>query len=54
MSTFVSGVAGALVKAVVMSLAVGVVLVTVMHYMGVPVPRAHELLGGLTRLVRLT
>ena len=54
MSTFVSGVAGALVKAVATSLAVGIVLVSVMHYMGVPVPRAHDLLGGLTRLVRLS
>ena len=53
-STFVSGVAGAAIKAVAMSVVVGVVLVSVMHYMGVPVPRAHELLGGLTRLVRLS
>lgn len=54
MSTFVSRVAGATVKAVATSLAVALVLVSVMHYMGVPVPSAHELLGGLTRLVRLT
>ena len=54
MSTFVNGIAGALVKAVATSLAVGIVLVSVMHYMGVPVPRAHDLLGGLTRLVRLS
>ena len=54
MSTFVSRVAGAMVKAVATSVVVGVVLVSVMHYMGVPVPSAHELLGGLSRLARLS
>ncbi len=53
-STFVSGVAGAMVKAVATSVVLGVVLVSVMRYMGVPVPSAHELLGGLTRLARLS
>jgi hypothetical protein len=51
-STFVSGVAGAAVKAVVTSMVVGVVVVSVMHYMGVPVPSAHDLLGGLSKLAR--
>ena len=53
MSTFVNGLAGAVVKTVVTSMVVGVVLVSVMHYMGVPVPSAHDLLGGLTRLARI-
>ena len=53
-STFVNNLAGALVKALVVSLAFGVVLVSVMHYMGVPVPSAHDLLGGISRLVRLS
>lgn len=52
MSTFVSGLAGATVKALVTSMVVGVVVVSVMHYMGVPVPSAHDLLGGLSRLAR--
>ena len=52
-STFVSGLFGALVKAVVTSLALGMVLVSVMHYMGVPVPRVHDLLGGLSRLAEI-
>ena len=52
MSTFVSGVAGGLVKAVVTSVVLGFVLVSVMHYMGVPVPSANDLLGGLSRLAR--
>lgn len=51
-STFVSGFAGAAVKAVMTSMVVGVFVVSVMHYMGVPVPSAHELLGGLSRLAR--
>jgi hypothetical protein len=53
-STFVSGFAGAMVKAVVTSVVLGALVVSVMHYMGVPVPSANDLLGGLTRLARLT
>lgn len=49
-STFVSGLATAMVKAVVTSMVLGVFLVAVMHYMGVPVPRAADLLSGLSRL----
>ena len=51
-STFVSGVAGAAIKAVATSIVVGVVLVSVMHYIGVPVPSAHDLARGLSRLAR--
>jgi len=43
-----------MLKAVATSVAVGVVLVSIMHYMGVPVPSAHDLLGGLSRLARLS
>jgi len=53
-STFVNGVAGAALKAAVTSIVVGVVVVSVMHYIGVPVPSAHELLRGFSRLVRLS
>jgi hypothetical protein len=49
-STFVSPLFAAAIKALVMSVVVGIFLVSVMHYMGVPVPSAHDLLGGLTRL----
>jgi hypothetical protein len=52
LSTFVNGLAGAAVKAFLTSIAVGAVVVAVMHYMGVPVPSAHDLLGGLSRLAR--
>ena len=39
-----------MVKTVVTSVALGVVLVAVMQYIGVPVPSAHDLIGGLSRL----
>ncbi|HEX3185853.1 MAG TPA: hypothetical protein VHQ94_13715 [Pyrinomonadaceae bacterium] len=51
-SPFVNGLAGAAVKAVATSVALGAVVVAVMHYMGLPVPSGHDLLGGLSRLVR--
>jgi hypothetical protein len=51
-STFVNGLAGAALKALVTSMVLGVVVVSVMHYMGVPVPSAHDLIGGLSRLAR--
>jgi uncharacterized protein (DUF111 family) len=40
-------------KAVLTSVIVGVVLVTAMHYMGVPVPTATELLRGVSRLANV-
>lgn len=46
-STFVSQFFGAMLKAVVTSLAVGMFVVSVMHYMGVPVPSAHDLLKSV-------
>ena len=52
-STFVTQMFAAVVKALVMSMVVGIFLVSIMHYMGVPVPSAHDLLGGLTRLARI-
>ena len=52
-STFVSGVAGAALKAVATSVVLGALLVSVMHYMGVPVPDAKDLLGGLSRLAEV-
>jgi len=49
-STFLSQLGVALLKTAVTSAVLGVVLVSVMQYMGVPVPSAHELLGGISRL----
>lgn len=50
LSTFVTQVGIALVKAVVTSTLIGGFAVLLMHYMGVPVPSANDLLDGLSRL----
>ncbi|HSK64475.1 MAG TPA: hypothetical protein VK893_11555 [Pyrinomonadaceae bacterium] len=50
MSTFLSQLGAALVKTVFTSVVLGAVVVSVMHYMGVPVPSADELLSGISRL----
>ncbi|HEV8431633.1 MAG TPA: hypothetical protein VGQ41_27280 [Pyrinomonadaceae bacterium] len=52
-SLFLTQLGGALVKAVVTSLILGMVLVSVMHYMGVPVPSADDLLRGVSRLAQV-
>ena len=46
----VSAVGAALLKALITSVVLGVVVVSIMHYMGVPVPSAHDLLRGLTHI----
>jgi phosphate/sulfate permease len=43
----------AMLKAVVTSVVLGAVVVSVMQYMGVPVPSAHDLIGGLSRLAHV-
>lgn len=52
-STFFTQLAAALLRAVVTSAVVGLFLVCVMQYMGVPVPKMHELLGGISRLAEI-
>lgn len=52
-STFMKQVFVALLKAVVTSLVLGFVTVSVMHYMGVPVPSANDLLRGVERLAHV-
>ena len=49
-STFLTQLGAALLKTVCTSVVLGMVLVSVMQYMGVPVPSAHELLSGISRL----
>jgi uncharacterized protein (DUF111 family) len=49
-STFLTQLGAALLKAVVTSVVLGLVLVTIMHRIGVPVPSAMELLRGVERL----
>lgn len=52
-STFMKQLLVGLFKAVVTSLVLGFVTVTVMHYMGVPVPSANDLLRGVERLAHV-
>ena len=49
-SAFVTQVGAAMLKAILTSVALGVLVVGIMQYVGVPVPSAHDLLGGLSRL----
>lgn len=49
-SSFLTQLCAALLKAVVTSLVLGLFLVTVMHHMGVPVPSVTELLRGVSKL----
>jgi len=52
-SSFLTQLCAALLKAVVTSLVLGFFVVTVMHYMGVPVPSAADLLRGVSRLAHV-
>jgi len=52
-STFLTQLGAALLKAVVMSTVLGIVVLTIMHHMGVPVPSATELLSGVSRLAHV-
>ena len=52
-SSFLTQLSVALIKAVLTSAILGMVLVTVMHYMGVPVPSTDDLLRGVSRLAHV-
>ena len=52
-SSFLTQLSIALIKAVLTSAILGMILVTVMHYMGVPVPSADDLLRGVSRLANV-
>jgi len=49
-SSFLTQLCAALLKALVTSVLLGVVVVSIMHYMGVPVPSGDDLLRGVERL----
>lgn len=53
LSVFVTQLSVALMKAVVTSALIGAFAVSLMHYMGVQVPSAHDLLSGLSRLAEI-
>ena len=52
-STFLGHLCGALFKTVVTSVIVGAFVITIMHYMGVPVPSAIDLLRGVSKLAKV-
>ncbi len=52
-STFMTQLCVALVKTLITSMVLGIVVVTIMHQMGVPVPSAIELLRGVSRLAHV-
>lgn len=52
-STFLGNLFGGVLKAAVTSMVLGVVVVSIMHYMGVPVPSAGDLLRGVSRLANV-
>ncbi|HEY2961907.1 MAG TPA: hypothetical protein VGJ37_05790 [Pyrinomonadaceae bacterium] len=53
LSAFFTQLGMAVLKAVVTSVVLGVLVVSVMQYMGVPVPSAHDLMGGLSKLAHV-
>jgi hypothetical protein len=53
-SGFLTQLGAALIKTILTSLVVCFVVVSIMHYMGVPVPNPIDLLRGVIRFVRLT
>jgi hypothetical protein len=52
-SSFLTQLGAALLKAVLTSVILGVVVVSIMHYMGVPVPSGDDLLRGVSRLAHV-
>lgn len=52
-STFVIQLSAVVVKAVVTSIVLGIFVISIMHYMGVPVPRVGDLISGLSRLAQV-
>ena len=53
LSSFLTQLCAALLKAVLTSVILGVVIVSIMHYMGVPVPSGDDLLRGVSRLAHV-
>jgi hypothetical protein len=52
-SKFMTQLGAALLKAVVTSVVLGVVVISIMHYMGVPVPSTDDLLRGVSKLAHI-
>jgi len=52
-ASFLTQLGTALLKAALTSFILGVVVVSIMHYMGVPVPSGDDLLRGVSRLAHV-
>jgi hypothetical protein len=52
-SAFLMQLGAALLKAALTSFILGIVVVSIMHYMGVPVPSGDDLLRGVSRLAHV-
>ena len=52
-SSFLTQLSAALVKAALTTVILGIVVVSIMHYMGVPVPSSDDLLRGVERLAHV-
>lgn len=52
-SKFLTQLGAAMVKAVLTTFILGIVVVSIMHYMGVPVPSSDDLLRGVERLAHV-
>ena len=52
-SLFLSHLCGTLLKTVVTSIVVGMFVISIMHYMGVPIPSAIDLLRGVSDLAKV-
>lgn len=52
-SSFLTKLGAALLKAVLTTFILGIVVVSIMHYMGVPVPSGDDLWRGVERLAHV-
>ena len=52
-SAFLTQLGAALLKAVLTTVVLGIIVVSIMHYMGVPVPSGNDLLRGVERLAHV-
>ena len=52
-SKFMTQLGAAMVKAVLTTFILGIVVVSIMRYMGVPVPSSEDLLRGVERLAHV-
>ena len=53
LSTFLTLLGAALLKALVTTFVLGVIVVSIMHYMGVPVPSGDDLWRGVSKLAHV-